>query len=693
MSTPAPTTLMELFLAAETHCANNGNHAHLDQIFTDETITPSDAKKVIVSAPARAILTMILVTFEATVYPFFMPFRFERVGVQATPLDKKIFVFRGEIRVIQGLAPKLVLLDDDAFNKKTGFMLSEEATYQYFLDNPDAKTVDAVDATTTDATKGFTRHTMLCPASLMKLFWAYRDGGVPISTFWRTMFPIVRVDPGYIAGGFNGFMTHMRLAATAATATDADVSLLSRFLPGLADTTDAVDDLGLRYLTNFLPSLRSGGGIPTGGAQAQQTLIETMTGLMAQNEAWRRADKVAAEVKETLKEEKKLTAAYSGITRTTGTLLYQTPDVSAWPPKFTELAGKSAAAQADLITAEVRQNLLTMGETEMSETYVTSAKLAREVAQLNLTFDNSSLTGGGGLNPFNFVCEAIQQVQEANAQYQLFYETGTPNLAEAKQIYDMPLCLPLANGSMKALKRMSAAAPLYLKPLDPILQYLRDHINSMESIKEQWERYIPFEGLVPQDKSIYHLQYVALRLQAYIRRVTRGERPDTVGDPTEIATMIGFKQRWEPSMKDVAAVKRGLPTSTQGGAAAPAGGAGAGGGGYPGGSGERIPNPTASEAQKKGVDKIQTNEKFNLVLFDHFKRCSQTCRERRRLIAAGKLPGLPLSRIDNDPMCLAWHTKGKCNIDCPRKSDHVEYTAAQYSELAQWCTANYETEV
>ena len=677
-------------MAAETHCANNGNHAHLDQIFTDESITPSDAKKLIVTAPARKILTMVLVINEDKVQPYFLPFRFERVGVQTTDQDNKIFAFRGEIRVSQGLAPKLVLLEDDVFNKKTGYMLSDEDTHQHFLANPDAKTVDAVDGTTANATKGFTRPAMLCPASLMKLFWAYRDGGVPISTFWRTLFPIVRVDPGYIAGEFNGFMTYMRLAATAITAAAAELSFLSRPLPQLADTPDAVDDVGLRYLTNFLPSLRSGGGAPAGGAQAQQTLIETMTGLMVQSEEFRRADKQAAEEKETLKEQKKLSATFSGLTYTTGTRLYHTTDVSAWPSAFTELAGKSSTAQVDLVTSVVRQNLLMMGETELSETFEAGVKFTKELSRLHLTLDNVSLTGGGPLNPFHFVCEAVQKGVDANAQYQLFYERGTPNLAEAKQIYDMPLCLPLANGSMKALKRMLAAAPLFLPPHDPILQYLRDHIKSMEGIKDQWERYIPFDGLDTHQKGTFHLLHVALRIQAYIRKVTRGERPESVGDPTEIATMIGFKQRWEPSTKDVAAVRRGLTTTTREGAT---GGTGGGGGGSPGGSGERIPTPTASEAQKKGVDKIQTNEKFNLVLFDHFKKCSQTCRERRRLIAAGKLPVLPLSRIDNDPMCLAWHTKGKCNVDCPRKSDHVEYTAAQYSELAQWCTANYESEV
>ena len=43
--------------------------------------------------------------------------------------------------------------------------------------------------------------------------------------------------------------------------------------------------------------------------------------------------------------------------------------------------------------------------------------------------------------------------------------------------------------------------------------------------------------------------------------------------------------------------------------------------------------------------------------------------------------------VDGQTMCLAWHTKGQCNSDCPRVVDHVSYTASDYKPLHDWCVA------
>jgi len=41
------------------------------------------------------------------------------------------------------------------------------------------------------------------------------------------------------------------------------------------------------------------------------------------------------------------------------------------------------------------------------------------------------------------------------------------------------------------------------------------------------------------------------------------------------------------------------------------------------------------------------------------------------------------------PMCLAWHTKGQCNANCPCASDHVQYSAPKLAPLATWCVIGY----
>ena len=56
----------------------------------------------------------------------------------------------------------------------------------------------------------------------------------------------------------------------------------------------------------------------------------------------------------------------------------------------------------------------------------------------------------------------------------------------------------------------------------------------------------------------------------------------------------------------------------------------------------------------------------------------------------GKLPPLPLLKVEGKEMCLAWHTKGMCNPgQCPQKCDHVEYLEQEYASFTQWFKDNY----
>jgi coenzyme F420-reducing hydrogenase gamma subunit len=81
------------------------------------------------------------------------------------------------------------------------------------------------------------------------------------------------------------------------------------------------------------------------------------------------------------------------------------------------------------------------------------------------------------------------------------------------------------------------------------------------------------------------------------------------------------------------------------------------------------------------------------TLFGEYRKLNKVrTRQIRRKIAEKELPPLPLSKVDKQPMCLAWHTKGQCNARCPRAADHVVYTADDLKELSQWCVAHYPKE-
>ena len=110
--------------------------------------------------------------------------------------------------------------------------------------------------------------------------------------------------------------------------------------------------------------------------------------------------------------------------------------------------------------------------------------------------------------------------------------------------------------------------------------------------------------------------------------------------------------------------------------------------GYQGAGGQSSGNSCPS-----GSNSRLNNVNSNLELFGSYRTSSVWCAEVRHRIAAGDKPPLPVSKIDQQAMCLAWHCKGQCNAACPHSTDHVAYTVVEYAPLAAWCTANFNSEL
>lgn len=112
------------------------------------------------------------------------------------------------------------------------------------------------------------------------------------------------------------------------------------------------------------------------------------------------------------------------------------------------------------------------------------------------------------------------------------------------------------------------------------------------------------------------------------------------------------------------------------------------------------PSTTPSGNSKGSTNKLAgedvTNNIFHFLedMFGVDRKLNQVrTRDIWRKVMNKELPALPLSKVDKQPLCLAWHTKGQCNNRCPRASDHVAYTSDELKELAQWCTVNYPKEL
>ena len=73
--------------------------------------------------------------------------------------------------------------------------------------------------------------------------------------------------------------------------------------------------------------------------------------------------------------------------------------------------------------------------------------------------------------------------------------------------------------------------------------------------------------------------------------------------------------------------------------------------------------------------KGKENEIFHHVLFGEIKVRTMggqivKCCDVHKKIKKGELPPLLSQKSDIKPMCLAWHTKGVFNPDCPHDADH-----------------------
>ena len=85
--------------------------------------------------------------------------------------------------------------------------------------------------------------------------------------------------------------------------------------------------------------------------------------------------------------------------------------------------------------------------------------------------------------------------------------------------------------------------------------------------------------------------------------------------------------------------------------------------------------PILSGKSTVGDGKEKENANFHQVLFSEIRSRTvggKTVKSRdvRDMVKKGELPPLPQSKADGKPICLAWHTKGICNPDCPRAADH-----------------------
>ena len=433
-------------------------------------------------------------------------------------------------------------------------------------------------------------------------------------------------------------------------------------------------------------------GLGTQAAQGQANLIAThLATLAAQQQQFRTQD-----------EQAKLAAAnrtvedFIGVPQLQKLLRYcQIGTEAALPAIWGQLARAKKQERLGVVSGAYATVLSTLNEHHLS--MVTDMSVITTMTSMNweMATKDSIKTG---IQPFRFPDLDVEAYQRRNAEIELMLSgTSHTTLADARTVSEAKVILPSNESSLRYIRRLQVWALVWLPTNHPVQVYLDAHYNDMLSFKPVWDGWVP--SLRPNlhlARGVFHCKYIANVINDFWKRQGYQPQPVTLESPYYISSSINMGRPWEPILdqsflafyrvNEFCGVAPSLP-GNQGGNGRASGGTDTSTpgstSGTPGGSGGAGGSGGSSDSNRV------TNTNFNASLFQTYKVCNIRCGELRRKIIAGTKPALPISKVDPGPVCLAWHTKGQCNLNCPRSVDHVNYTTSEYQPLTTWCTANY----
>ncbi len=287
----------------------------------------------------------------------------------------------------------------------------------------------------------------------------------------------------------------------------------------------------------------------------------------------------------------------------------------------------------------------------------------------------------------------MEERQQINKQLQLIQSRGaTPSLADAQSILKMKANLPGADDSVCCILHMQAFFRAVLPIGHPITSFLAEHYQVMKAFDPGWAHHETSNPLLSPLKGVHHLQWLSLRLTQYFKSLDFTEGPIPCLDPLDIVNKVQIQEKLEPNLSSTfwhwygicsfARFHSGSPKDN--GTAATDMSSLSGDSSL--GTGTHAGPPTGGSDETKASNTQLDNTHFSTVLFGAYKSTSVKSTALRKKVADGTIGPLPRSKVDSTmPMCLAWHTKGLCNSNCPCVHDHDVYSATEYASMVKWC--------
>ena len=411
-------------------------------------------------------------------------------------------------------------------------------------------------------------------------------------------------------------------------------------------------------------------------ARAQQNLIADRLGELVQDNRTAREQDRAEKAQEKTKDPKEMLGDVGvqkllrwGHVMTTAEL----------PTFWKELVKAKKAQQLAVLQWAVDKTKDEMGEGELQ--FVVSPAILEMVKNLRFVMLTPNHVATG-LQPFQFPEEAIEGTTSAQALYQALYNgTGAPPMAEvASMLQARPGAPKVIYQARHQVRRTYILLVVLLGEDHGLCVAYERFYQRFLATEAELHRYQ--QGLATvQDQLLFPTKILkrnAIDLSYWFEM--QAATPTMRDAPRFELVFESIKQEhthWEPQMsasflrelklEGFQKTEQHKPSET------------------PSGRPSEKPTPTD--------DATASNPHFLEDKFGKYRQLrSVSTRSIRRKIGEKVLPALPLSKVDKQPMCLAWHTKGQCNVRCPRAADHVAYKASELQDLVNWCATHYPKE-
>jgi len=632
---------------------------------------------------------------------------------------------------------KIFAIDGELVNDQASTVIIQADTFSLLNNQVQVATIPQIQATITagadlqwmgpfavgdgDTEVVKTRKIIPIPHSIVGLFLAQTNGVTP-RYYFDTIYPQLVTDG--IADDCLSMTQFFQIAITR-KGINMDESFLETTKPRAPNRSPKLIKHQLELLHHHFPQLSPR------AVTAGTNLIAQGLGTIAAQQQQHYDTVEAAKVKEDAKTIEKWmgTSKRDKLLRMTGAMNEQ--QLMAACPVYKDLAAASEKHRRGVLQTAIDDLLLTRGKMHMSF-QVSQGLYINFVSLIWYRVHDDSLSTGFLGNLFLFGSTDEEQGIIINKIVDMALSGDTAmSQADAKKIVDLTINIPMENKSLSNLKRAELLYAVLLPANHQALVFLQAHIAAMEDYSDKWEEVETDDPKLQPAKGIYHIQHLSLHLSKYWKMQAMSVMPvGTLPSPTHIMDKIDMSETWQPKLSVTFQRSLKIPelcrlagANVQGGTVGTMGltaddmsvitgaegtvlsrflqslNAAGGNVNTPGtiGGGTTPGTVGAGRAGTTNNNATSTNPAFSEVLFGQYKTRMVNgrpvkCRDLRNKISRGELPELPLSKVDNAPMCLAWHTKGMCNCDCPRVADHVTYTNEELAALSTWCSTNYPQE-